>query len=431
MGKKAGGSLKDEKDYFLCGRTISFFPLMMTFLATQVGGGLILGAAQEAWTYGWSVILYPLGATLGLFALALGLGKRLSRFSVGTIAALFEVVYGSVLLKKIASFLSIISLFLILIAQVIASRKFMGSLSIDSDLIFLAFWLIVILYTSYGGLKAVIATDVLQAAFFTCVFIGCFAYTFFTHSAVSLAAFTSPSPTLFEPSHAKFIGWLLMPLLFMVIEQDMGQRCLAAKSPRTISLATAVAALITCLLSLIPLFYGVVGKHLGITNNGSSSVLMDVVLATTTPAMTALMGCAVLAAIVSTADSLLNAISSNIAQDFLTPSSKGVKRAQILTLLISLAALAFSFAYEHVVSLLILSYELSVSALFVPLFFSLFLEKGSTRAATLSVLFGATSFTLLHFFPLPFPRELLSLAFSLLGFGLGLLIRAPALALKQ
>ena len=28
----------------------------------------------------------------------------------------------------------------------------------------------------------------------------------------------------------KFCGWLLMPLLFMVIEQDMGQRCFAAKS---------------------------------------------------------------------------------------------------------------------------------------------------------------------------------------------------------
>ena len=100
----------------------------MTFVATQIGGGLVLGAAEEAYQFGWTVLLYPLGACLGFVVLALGVGKNLARFQVSTVAEFFEVVYRSPLLKKMASLLSITSLFMILMAQVIASRKFMVSL---------------------------------------------------------------------------------------------------------------------------------------------------------------------------------------------------------------------------------------------------------------------------------------------------------------
>ena len=46
------------------------------------------------------------------------------------------------------------------------------------------------------------------------------------------------------------------------------------------------------------------------------SVLMTTITKTTNPWMTALVGCAVLAAIISTATSLINAISSNLSSDF-------------------------------------------------------------------------------------------------------------------
>ena len=48
VGRKTSKNLKTEEEYFLAGKDVRFFPLMMTFLATQVGGGLVLGAADEA-----------------------------------------------------------------------------------------------------------------------------------------------------------------------------------------------------------------------------------------------------------------------------------------------------------------------------------------------------------------------------------------------
>ena len=110
-----------------------------------------------------------------------------------------------------------------------------------------------------------------------------------------------------------------MPLLFMVIEQDMGQKFFAAKSGRVASLAAAGAALCIFFVCAIPIYFGVYSRSLNLQVPEGASVLMTAMMQQTTPVLSALMGCSILAAIISTADSLLNAISSNLTQDFELP----------------------------------------------------------------------------------------------------------------
>src|SRR5688572_12044172 len=128
IGQKASKKVQGKEDYFLAGKGVTLYPLMMTFLATQVGGGLILGSAEEAYQWGWPVLLYPLGQALGLIVLGSGIGSKLAQFKISTVAELFEVVYGSLALRKVASLLSVVSLFMILVAQLVASHKFLVSL---------------------------------------------------------------------------------------------------------------------------------------------------------------------------------------------------------------------------------------------------------------------------------------------------------------
>src|ERR1700728_3707087 len=89
VGRRASKGLNTQEDYFLAGKSVKLFPLMMTFLATQVGGGVVLGAAEEAYKFGWPVLFYPLGASLGLITLGLGIGRRLASFQVGTVSQIF------------------------------------------------------------------------------------------------------------------------------------------------------------------------------------------------------------------------------------------------------------------------------------------------------------------------------------------------------
>lgn len=431
IGNQSSKSLKNQEDYFLAGKTISFFPLMMTFIATQIGGGLVLGAAEEAYHFGWTVLLYPIGASLGFLLLASGIGRKMAQFRVTTVAQLFEVVYRSSLLKKLASLLSIISLFMILVAQFIASKKFMISLGVDSHLIFVLFWAIVIVYTVLGGLKAVIATDVVQAAFFIFVFLMGFGYVFFAGDVTFNQTWQAGwDHQQFEWSSSKLCGWLLMPLLFMVIEQDMGQRCFAAESPKVVSRAAGWAAFCIVAVCLVPVYFGVLGKNLNLLIPEGSSVLMTVIEATANPLIAALVGCAVLAAIISTADSLINAISSNLSQDFdlaIFKKPQTIKTAQALTAGIALLGLVFSFSFNNVVDLLIQSYELSVCCLFIPVFAALFKRQGSSLSAGLAIAFGAAGFVVFKFVDIPFPKEIASVLLSGMGYFVGELAQARRL----
>lgn len=400
------------EDYFLANRKVRLLPLMMTFVATQVGGGLVLGAAEEAYKFGWSVLFYPLGASIGLVLLGLGMGRKLAEMQVSTIAELLEVIYDSKILRKVASLLSILSLFMILAAQFIASHKFMVTLGITNELYFIGFWGIVIIYTAFGGLKAVITSDLIQATFFITVFISCLGYVFYTHPVIPEIAYTTSNF-----SSSKLIGWLCMPLFFMFIEQDMGQRCLATNSPKTVTKAAIWAGLVTMFICTIPILFGILAASLNIPIPSGSSVLMTFIMHATNPLLASLMAAAVIVAIISTADSLINAIGSNIAHDF--GSFFKLRTSQLIGAIIGLLGIFFSFYFDNIVDLLIQSYELSISCLFIPICASLFIKKGNRLSASLSIIFGAISFAFFRFYPAPFSKELLSLSLSLIGYLIG------------
>lgn len=420
VGRRGSMNLEGQEDYFLAGKSVRLFPLMMTFLATQVGGGVVLGAADEAFIFGWPVLLYPLGVALGLILLGAGVGKKLAGFKVSTVAQIFEVVYRSPMLRKVASILSIISLFMILVAQIIASAKFLGSLGVNNTPLFIAFWAIVIVYTAQGGLRAVISTDKVQAAFFSVVFLLCFG--FVLYSDPSIIAMPTFQLENFEKVSTKLCGWLLMPLLFMVIEQDIGQRCFAGASAKIVSRASFFAGIITLIVCVVPVFFGCLAKTMELKISPGSSVLLTAVAKTTNPWIASLVGCAVIAAIISTATSLINAISSNITSDFklaIFQQKNSMRIVQAITCVISIAAIFFAFYFNNIVDLLIQSYELSVSCLFISIFIALFKKKGNFEAALISIFFGALGFVLFRIYPIKIPKEVCGIILSMIGYLIG------------
>lgn len=410
LGKKAASQSKNNEDYFLMGRQLGLFSLVMTLLATQIGAGALMGAAQESYTQGWSVIFYPLGMVLGLLVLGLGYGAKIRRLNLTTVAEVFEKIYQAPRLRQLASLLSIVSLFLILVGQAIAARTFFASLGFDNKLLFTGFWLILVLYTVMGGLKAVVNTDILQASFILIV--------------LTLAVIASQIPPTLSSSvslpipplkTAPWAKWLFMPLFFMLIEQDMGQRCFAAKNARTVSLASLSAGLILLLVSLAPIYFGTQAAQNGIVIPEGTSVLIGSVKALTNPTVCTFVICAVLMAIVSTADSLLCSVSSNIASDF--PKIQGsVRISQAITVLVGASALSLSFLFDNVVTILMFAYELAVSLLFVPITFGVWMKKPKKISAIASIAAGLLGFLTLRNLSLPVPPELLTLMASAIVF---------------
>lgn len=420
IGMRASKSVQNNDDYFLMGRKLTFFPLCLTFLATQLGGGSLLGTAEEAYSKGWIVFIYPLGASLGFLLLGMGFGSRLRKLNITTVAEIFEQAYGSRKLRLIASGLSIVSFFLILVGQGIAARKFFLAAGMG-EAIFVFFWIAFAAYTIMGGLKAVVDTDIIQAVM---IILGLLvAWIFIDWSLLPEGASQLLSNPLSTTSEVPWSSWLLMPLLFMLIEQDMGQRCFAAKNAKVVGPSAITASLLLLLSSSIAISFGVFARSLELEVSNGGSILVESVKVLTNPSISLCFMGVVLMAIASSADSILCSISSNLSCDFLSregiDSKKQIRRSRWLTLVTAFLALIGGYLFDNVVSVLMLAYELSVCALFVPVVMAMFMKTPSRKGAFFSIALGVIGCFVFRSVPWVLPKEVLALLCSFLGYCLG------------
>ncbi|XP_071119588.1 sodium-coupled monocarboxylate transporter 2-like [Haliotis cracherodii] len=151
------------EEYLLAGRSMTFFPVALSLIATFTSTITMLGVSAEAYSHGimwiFSEIAFSVGQLLEMFLL-LTLLKRLN------ISSPFEYLEGrfkSKALRLIATVASCVQnifyLCIVLLGQGLALRAVTGISTMESILVTSA---AAVLYTAIGGLKAVIWTDVIQ-----------------------------------------------------------------------------------------------------------------------------------------------------------------------------------------------------------------------------------------------------------------------------
>lgn len=423
IGFLASRNINTVTDYFLAGRNLGTLPVMFTLIATQLGGGMLLGTAQDAYTIGIYGILYTVGIMGGFLLLACGVAARLQAFNVGTTAQLFETQYNSPGLRKFAALLSIVTMSGILIGQVVGAKALMSSLGFFSEPLFILFWCMVIAYTMIGGLHAVVFTDMFQVLFIIILFSAVFVYTIIQNPTQALTLIKSHKLFSHETvTNSLILRTILFPMLFALIEQDLAQRFFASKSKRVATLAALGAALFIIGFALIPIYFGMQAKMLGLTILANQSPLIPALQLFTNDFVLALAAVAIIAAITSTADSLLCAISSVFAYNFnptFLPLSS-LNRSKFITVTVGVGALLASyFAPQNIIHILIESYEISVSCLLVPLVICYFVPHVKRNAALGGVLGGLFGLLLFKFYTPYVPKEILTLLLSLSGYIIG------------
>lgn len=412
---------QDQKSYFLGNRQVGLLSLTLTFLATQLGGGAILGSAEAAFNYGWGAMYYALGISLGLFVLSLGLGAKFRKMQVSTIPELFTNCYQAKNLRLLSSVIIMISMFFILLALGVATRKFFYAIGVVNDLWFIAFWALVIFYTTSGGLNAVVKTDILQVGFVLIVFCLVLASIFLNNQQV-LQNVSNLSQKL-EFVSLPWTSWLLMPMLFTIIGQDMGQRCFAAKTPRVVSISTFSSGILLIASSLLPVSLGIIASAQGVEFNGAS-VLIKLVSNLAGPTLASLFAAAVLMAILSTADSLLCSISLNLnydifgaLEDIFGKKLSGTWLVKLSTYLVGLSSILLSFYAEEIIAVMVQAYGLSVSVLFVPIIMAVCTQNPSKQGARAAFWLGLLSYVVLRIYaPDLAEKELIAIALSMTGY---------------
>ena len=350
--------------YFVSHKSISVAPLTLSCLATQLGGVAIIGTAEAAYSHGWMSISYALGLSIGCVFLSLGIGSCFNRLNISTIPEIFEKIYGSKLCRVLSSILMVYSMLVILSSLALSMRKSFYAMGFLNDTFFLVFWLGMITYTVWGGFKAIIVSDSVMSIFILgllaiIAFLLFRDYSFVTvlHADISMSSFKD------------FRSWIFTPALFVIIGQDMGQRCFSAKDSKTVSLATFFAAVLLLATTIVPVSLGVLSSEL--SNHMLGYEIMERITALFSSEISGLFMCVVVLAIVSTADSVLCSVSSNITLDLL----KSRKFAQLCTFLVGVSALVSSYFVEGVINSLIKGYLIAISSIAVPVLIGGLLPK--------------------------------------------------------
>lgn len=413
---------KNNEDYYLGSRDISYPHVGLSVVATDVGGGFSIGLGGLGFVMGiagsWMLFTGLIGAWMAavfLIPIVKPLADKYGFFTMPDVFAHFLTPKAALIAAIISAvgYLGFTSS-QILAGAVLASATFTG-LTLQN-----ALWImgaIIVVYTVTGGIKAVIYTDTFQWVLLLTglIFIGVpLAYTS-VGGYESIAATVTPEMlSLDNISWQQAVNWSLTIIPIWFVGMTLYQRIYATKSVGEAKKAWYMAGLfewpIMAFLGVsLGLFARVAAEQgmfgaMGFDNAEEMHPEqgLPMLLRTILPiGLMGLMMSAYFSAIMSTADSCLVAASGNITGDLLGKwfgmdmnDPRMIRLSQVVTLVAGVLALMLAAVMETVLDIMLYSYAVMVAGLFIPLAGALW-WKGTSRTGALFSMITGGALTLL------------------------------------
>ena len=168
VGMYKVNSVKNSEDFMVAGRTLPWFILVGTLLATWMGSGSLFSGAGLGYRNGLAGLWSSGGAWLGI-ALIYFITKRIRNFGKVTVPDIFEARYGNTA-AVLATITTVIAYTTIVSYQFRGGGKVLsmvsdGLVSIETGIIITA--LFAISYTVLAGMYSVVYTDVVNGVLMT------------------------------------------------------------------------------------------------------------------------------------------------------------------------------------------------------------------------------------------------------------------------
>lgn len=370
VGWVASRGRQGSTDLHLGGRDLPAFAILASLLATELSAATFIGVPQAAYADDWSYLQLAFGALLGKTVVAAFVIPRYYRLGVTTVygflgerfgdgsrrAAAIAFVGGRILASGVRLF--------------IAALAFATASGATLEFSIIVSGAVAGLYTLFGGIRAVVWTDVLQAL------------VFLLGAGALLLAIVPDGPgglvsvldwgkdldrtrvfhldPIFSWTTSKSFGLGLLGGFFLTLathatDHDMVQRLLCARSGRAGSWTLAVSALVNFPLTVLFLLIGTgIAYHYATGSPPPNSLDVDRIvpffaLQEMSSGLRGLVFAGLFAAAMSSLDSAICALSTTWSVDVLSASpseARTVRRTRgatlVFTLLIVGAALAMS-----------------------------------------------------------------------------------------
>lgn len=420
------GRVEEVQDFILAGRRLGAQVIAASLLATWVGAGTLLVAADEIRRVGLKAIaLEPFGAGMSLFIGAL-VAHRIRRLDVATLPDLFRKVYGP-RLEGLSSAVLIPGDLVWIAVQYLALGSIIELyLHVPMSLALPVVAGVGLLKNEIGGLYSAAITDALQIGLIVggmLIIAGTALVTLgegsMLEGGLALERLgrerLSPIPPMSEG--LTWSSLLLASSLGNATDTALIQRISAARTTRSATAACVMAGVGYLLLGLTPV---IVGLTSGLIIPGVTEGVMPALASTLfSPWLSAVFIVALVAAVLSTIESMMLSPSAILARNIgsrMLGLEETVRLHRISLALIAVSTLLLAFCGIRPYRLLTLSYESVLVTVMVPCLFGLW-RPSSERVALWTVALGGGSWMLFTvadtgFFGTPIPNALGALGLS-------------------
>jgi len=366
VGMYRSKHVRTQDDFMVAGRKLSTKVLVGTLLATWIGSGSIIAGAGLAYDRGFPALWFNAGVWAALVILYLIAG-RARKFGQYTVPDILEARYNKCA-RLLGTLVTIIAYTAIVSYQFKAGGMVLNlitGISVDQGIIITAVF--VIGYTVLAGLISVAYTDVVNGIIMTIGLI--IALPFLLSNAGGWSSVFNRLPEthfqlLGDMSLVQALGYALPTMLLLLGESGMYQRFFAARDETTARRAVVGWIIGTVIVETLIVVLAVIGSAL---YAGIDSEM--VILHSVRHGLPVLAGClclaAIVAVIVSTADSFLLVPSTNIMRDiyqrFINPNlsqKKMVLYSRIVVVILGIVAFVQVRFFERVLEMALYAYTM-------------------------------------------------------------------------
>ena len=398
--------IKDSKDYMLAGRRMGLFMVAFSLSANNIGGGSTTGLAQKAFgDCGMSAVWYVLAASVAMIPLAY-FAPRIRE----TMAVTIPEVVGRRFGEKSSIFtavLSILSLFCLTSSQIAASGSVVSTLTgIPTNVALVVAGLVVILYTTFGGMIADQISDLVQ---FIIILVGlAIATPFVLEGCGGWEAISAALPPVqldfTKIGWVTIIGYIFNYFCTFLAGPEMVSRFETAKDEKTARNASFLSAVLMAAMSFFPTLIGLAALAVQDTlpnlSADGSNAMMAVASVHAPEIVVGLISAAIICATMSSADSNLLCMSTMVMNDIYLKfgGAKRLSEKQIITytracnVAAALIAMGISMAGISIVTMNTFAFGIRCAGPFAAYGLGLIVPRATRHSGIASLAAGTVGF---------------------------------------
>ena len=427
VGFYASRKTHSVTEFIIAGRGMPIWLCSMTVIATWFGGSTMVGGSGAAYDDGMlGVIEDPLGGALALFLIGFFFARLFRRLRIMTTADFMQQRYGTVAAIAIT------------ITNLFANVLWVGSMLVAFGLILeqltgvpLEYGIfigaaVIFFYTAIGGMWAVAMTDFLQMVIIMVGVVILFAVVLYDSGGWgAITPHLAENTFRILPLENGWETWLNYLRAWTIIgvvdisAQTLMQRIASAKSERVAQNSFYLGGFGYLFFGMIPVLLGIIGSVTMPDLPSSESVVPAMAIEHLHPVGIALFVGALLAAIMSSADSALLACSSLLAKNIL-PMVKDDPSPKLALLVARWAipgfgaiAIVTAMKIQNVYDLMVDSNILGLAVIIVPFIVGAWWKQANRTGALASMGAGLAAWLATLFYAPHLPADFFGLAASL------------------